>query len=116
MQTQESLGRKNWTIKTLKGGEVNITFREDDFFIKHGEAIAQCPHDWFVIGGNVDTFTPIFSADNQSAISLGMGNPATGLSLLSISIDMRELENIEADEFLNKYLDYGKLDKDDCIF
>jgi hypothetical protein len=106
----------NWVIKTLKGGEIDITYRETDFFIKHGEAISQCPHDWFVIGGNIDTFNLLSSPDNQSSISVGIGNPETGLSLLNISIDISELKYIESDQLLKDYLNYGKLDKEDCIF
>jgi hypothetical protein len=116
MENQNISERKNWIIKTLKGGEVSITYRENDFFIKHGEAISQCPHEWFSIGGNIDTFNTLYSPDNQSSIAVGFGNPDTGLSLLHISINTSELENIKADDFLSKYLNIGKLDKEDCIF
>jgi hypothetical protein len=116
MQITELLKRKHWIIKTQNGGDVSITQREDDFCIKHGDMIAQCPHEWFVVGGNIDSFNERSSKDNQSCISLGMGNPETGFSLMSIWLDISELADIESDDVLSKFLDIGQLDKEDCVF
>jgi hypothetical protein len=116
MQITELLKRKHWIIKTQNGGEVSITQREDDFFIKHGDMTSQCPHEWFVIGGNLDTFNEQSSKDSQSFIYLGMGNPETGFSLLSIWLDINELADIESDDVLCKFLNIGLLAKEDCVF
>lgn len=116
MEVTELLNRKHWKIKTINGGVVSITHRENDFFIKHGDMICLCPLQWFVIGGNLDDFNDRSSKDNQSCIALGMMNPQTEMSLLSIHIDTDELEAIKSDSVLSKYLDIGMLDKTDCLF
>ncbi|KGJ88370.1 hypothetical protein [Colwellia psychrerythraea] len=116
MKKYEFMGSTNWIFTTQKGDEVTVVYRESDFLIKHNEMTSQCPHAWFVISGNIDEFNSLSRQDNQSIVSVGMCNPDTGLSLLHIAIDTSELESIEADSFLNKYLTVGKLDKEDCIF
>ena len=116
MQITELLNRKHWIIKTKNGGKVSITQREDDFFIKHGDMSSQCPHKWFVVGGNLDSFNERSSKDNQSCISLVMRNPESAFSLLSVWLDINELADIESDDVLSKFLDIGQLDKDDCVF
>ena len=115
MKVTELLNRKHWEIKTINGGVVSITHRENDFFIKHGDMISQCPLQWFVIGGNLDEFNERSSKNNQSCITLGMMNPQTEMSLLSICIDTDELEAIKSDSVLSKYLNIGILDKIDCL-
>ena len=109
-------GRDKYTFKSSEGGEVTLTVRESDYLLRYGEVICQCPKESIFISGWLDKFNPVESADHQGTLSLGMNDAERKLALMSISLDVSELDDVQNDELLKNLLNVSELDESDCVF